>query len=90
MKLFSYMGIDTFVAKDLEDAWAVLLETHGGARDDFDGDMAEFAPDATLTVWCNAAGHPDEPHADGNSAITRTAAEWAAAEPRGMLCSTEY
>lgn len=88
-----YGDTDVLVAADVDDAWAALVEHNGGTREDFDDgdmDMEEMPSDQLLTIWCNAAGEPDEPHVDGNAKVTKTAAEWAASQPRGFLSSSEY
>jgi hypothetical protein len=95
MKLFRYDDTDTFVAADAEDAWAALVEALGGSREDYDDppgehEMEELPDDKQLTIWCDPDGHPHEPFGKGNAPVTKTAAEWAASEPRGMLCSTEF
>lgn len=46
-------------------------------------------PEGEREPETNAAGKPDEPHANGNSLVERTAFGWAAREGRGYLCSTE-
>jgi hypothetical protein len=86
---------DTFAAADLDDLAAAWSEHHGGDFTTHNADEGieweRIPDDRELTIWCNADGVPDEPHADGNAKVTKTAREWAAQQSkRGMLCSTEY
>jgi hypothetical protein len=91
MKVFTVGDCDWVCAENVDDAWDVYAEHNGGKRADYDDDdcgMEEVPDNAPLKIWCNAGGTPDEPHGD-NKLIERTAAEWAAQEGRGFLCSTE-
>lgn len=80
---------DWFVAADLDDLRSVVDEHHGNADVFPTGEWTEEDADKPLTIWCNADGRPDEPNGDGNAKVTRTMAEWAELNGRGMLCSTE-
>ena len=90
MKLFTN-DTEWVVAESVDDAWAAYLEFTGGTRDDFDGDeLTEVDGGRTLKIWCGSDGHPGEPHGDQSSLVAKRAEQWAAQEPRGFLCSTEF
>lgn len=70
---------DTVVAKDLDDAKAISRELFG----EMDTDQEEFRliqDDAKFTIVVDESGKKE----------TKTAAEWAKENGRGLLCSTEY
>lgn len=78
------IGPDTFIARDADDAWA-LLEEHTGLKrgdDDVGDDEPIRVPDEKVMKIMIEEGSPE--------AITLTAGEWCAREGRGFLCSTEY
>lgn len=85
MKVFTN-GTDTFVAKSLNDIPAVIeahygftMESEGWELDEFE----EVPGDKPITI-CNV-------HDRGvDDKETKTAAEWAAENGRGLLCSTEW
>ena len=85
MKVFTN-DTDTVVAADLADVERVV-EDHYGYTFEQEGmsldDWSEVPPDEPITI-CNFHNcGPDDKE-------TRTAAEWAATEGRGFLCSTEW
>lgn len=85
MKVFTN-GTDTVVAEDLADVQRVV-EAQYGATFEQEGwtlDEWEQVPDDKPITICNVdgRGHDDKE--------TRTAAEWAAHDGRGLLCSTEW
>lgn len=83
---------DVYIADDVDDLRAAWEEHTGDNWDDF-GDAAAWHvvdPEATLSIWCDESGAPTEPEADGAAIVTKTATEWAAERPRGMLCSEDY
>jgi hypothetical protein len=90
VKVFSN-DMDTFIAADRADLAAAYAE-YLGQTNALPDDLAwrELPDDHKISIWCNAAGVPDEPDAPGAKVVTKTALEWAAGRPRGMLCSTEF
>jgi hypothetical protein len=94
MKVFTVGDCDWVIAENVDDAWAVYVEHCGGKREDWsEGEgyvMEEVRGDAPLVIWCGPDGHPGETHVDGNAKVTKSAEQWAAQEPRGFLCSTEF
>lgn len=85
MKVFTN-GTDTVVAENLADVQAVI-EAQYGATFEQEGwtldEWREVPSDKPITI-CNVhdRGSDDKE--------TRTAAEWAALDGRGLLCSTEW
>lgn len=78
---------DTCVAASIEDALTVMEEY--GVTDP-DPEMWEQVEDAAeITIHCDADGVPAQPGDPGVAPVTKTAAEWAAAQGRGFLCTTE-
>lgn len=67
------------VASSLDDVRAVLRE-HRGDDDILIEDFTKLPDDKVITI-------SDE---DGSGKTSKTAAEWAAENGRGFLCSTEY
>lgn len=79
---------DWWIAESAEAAREMML------NGDVDPDVTstEFSrvpDDEVIAIWCDADGDPTEPDSDGASVIKRTAKEWAACRPEGMLCTTE-
>lgn len=77
---------DTVVATDLEDV-KNIVEAHYGSTFEQEGwtiDEWGEVPDAEVITIHNFhdRGYDDK--------VARTAAEWAATEGRGFLCSTEW
>jgi hypothetical protein len=83
MKVFANNVTDWVVAKDIEDAKAAYREhwnnVVGPSEDEMDLDF-EQVPDDRVLTRDECRGEP----------VRKTAAEWAASEPRGFLMSTEY
>lgn len=78
-------GQDWFIAADAMDAAAVRAELYPHeAPEDFDA-LAQIPEDEVIGVLCNEQGKPDD-HGVG---VNKTAAEWAAQEGRGVLCSRD-
>jgi len=77
---------DTVVASDLADVERVI-EEHCGYTFEQEGmsldDWSEVPSDEPITICNLNDGGPDDKE-------TRTAAEWAALDGRGVLCSTEW
>lgn len=84
-------GVEWVVAEDHRDAlcvWAGALWEEAAAYPDLDN--WELCPDEELLkIWCDRAGVPAEPHAEGNAIVERTCAEWARLRGRSYLCTTE-
>jgi hypothetical protein len=80
--------VDSYVAENLEEAMAAQRAHAGLLVEHQDPAAWEQCPDER-----ELAIHTDE---NGNAAhgdaplVTKTCAEWAAANGRGFLCSTEY
>lgn len=85
MKVFSD-DTDTWVAEDLADVARVFEEHNGFSLDDESLTLRDFeqVPDDQPITICNV----HDRGADDKE--TRTAAEWAALNGRGLLCSTEW
>ena len=85
MKVFTN-DTDTVVAVDLADAQRVV-EAHYGATFEQEGwsidEWREVPADEPITI-CNLHDRGSDDRA------TKTAAEWAAEDGRGFLCSTEW
>jgi len=81
---------DTVVADDLVEVRSILERLAGCPVGFEPSEWEECDEGESLTIWCNADGHPGEPHAPGNSKVTKTIGEWARQEGQGFLCSTEY
>lgn len=77
------------IAADVADAKATYHEHNGGDPEDADEyEWERCDPAATMTIWCDADGNPDEVDGDGNDRVTKTFAEWAQ-RGRGYLATTE-
>lgn len=74
-------GFDTYVAESPADIPAMHKAWNGY---DMDADEREFyeRDDEVITI-----ASPDD---EGCPSVTKTAAEWIAANGPGLLCSTEY
>lgn len=85
MKVFTNRT-DTVVATDLADMQRVVEEQYGTTfeQEGWTLDEWEVVPDDKQITICNVEGrgHDDKE--------TRTAAEWARHNGRGLLCSTEW
>jgi hypothetical protein len=82
MKVFKFTDseVDWVVAEDEADAWRARSEHYEGA-DDLGGKVEALPDDTPIKII-------DDYHTGG--CVTKTAAEWAAETPRGLLCSTAY
>ena len=69
-------GFDTYVAESPTDIPAMHKAWNGYDMD------ADERDDEVITI-----ASPDD---DGGPSVTKTAAEWIAANGPGLLCSTEY
>ena len=87
MHIYRNRVTDWFVAESPERARELCREHY----DDWDeSDIEAYGADLFTFALCP----DDEPlkvaDDDGEDARTKTCAEWAASEPPGLLCSTEY
>ena len=91
-KLYVSPDLCTWViARNKTDAWKCVEDHEGEPRDNFADDYwCEVPSDEKLEIWCDPETEAPVPAGeDGAITITRTAAEWIAAEGRGWLCTTE-
>lgn len=82
------IGPDHVVAADIDDAWDVWCAHRGEKRGEYEGEMARVADDAVIRIFVDAKGRITD-ESDKVKSLKLTAAEWAAREGRGFLCSTE-
>lgn len=79
-----------YVATSAEDAAAQQRELTGLAAEDQDWTFDALPDGHALTIWCDTSMNPTEPFSEVAIQITKTCAQWAASNGRGILCSTEY
>lgn len=84
LHLFKLDDTCTVVARDEDDAWAVWCDSIGEKREDYQGSSWEQVPDDELVSIIR------DVYAEHHVKDTMTAAEWAAKDGRGFLCSTEW
>ncbi len=80
---------DWVVAKSVDDAYKVMMETTGMSREELDeyvGDYFEQLPDEHELPIIDDVETPQ----DEWVRTVKTCAEWVKSEGRGFLCSTEY
>lgn len=81
------IGPDTVIAHDPSDALDVWCEHYGEPRADHDvNEVEQLDDEAVITIMVDERGEIS----DTGAPVKRTAAEWAALENRGFLCSEEY
>lgn len=101
LKLFTN-GCDTFVARDMDDLQVVYKEFYGSSMNENDEELNDWkeVPGESDYKVCDEEvnfneNDPDFPknatfeHCDYGIRITAKASEWANANGRGFLCSTE-
>jgi hypothetical protein len=83
---------DWYVAESLDEAWTMLVAQMGEPREELEkfDDIAQLPDDKPIRILCEQDAHGVLRPSDSGEDVTRTAAEWAAQEGRGMLCSSEY
>lgn len=82
-----WIGPDTIIAHDSSDALDVWCEHNGEPREDHGLDeVTQLDDEAVITIMVDERGEIS----DTGAPVKRTAAEWAALENRGFLCSEEY
>lgn len=89
--LFVIQDNDHIVAETADEALALWTKETGLTLADLDegmDDISQIADDLVLQVWVDADGEIAA-HNEG-TLISRTAASWAAGNPKGLLFSTEY
>ena len=89
--LFVIQDNDHIVAETADEALALWTKETGLTLADLDkgmDDVSQIADDLVLQVWVDADGEIAT-HNEG-TLISRTAASWAAGNPKGLLFSTEY
>lgn len=85
-------GTDTYVAEDVDDIRAIVIELHGSWENWQDSEWEVVPDDKPITIVdVDGAFGRKGYKVDGvNNTVTMTAAQWVTSEGRGMLCSTEY
>jgi len=88
-------GYEWVIARDLEDAIAVLGEHYGETLDDIDeakerDRLRPLPMSESISIFCDKRGNPTSPESDACEEIARTCSEWVAARGRGFLCTTEF
>lgn len=83
---------DWWVAQTIDDAWAQMEKHYGETRAEIQtyDELTLLADDETIRVLCEKDAAGVMRPSDGGEYVTKTAAEWAKQEGRGMLCSTEF
>lgn len=87
LRAYCIDGVDTFIARDLEDLSATIQEHYGDSWEEmcgthlFDTAREQLEPDKVLKI----VNVPVE-----GETKTQTVAEWIAENGRGFLCSTEW
>lgn len=74
---------DWYVAHSVSDAESLRDAHYGEARPT---EMLQLPEDKIIGVLCNEKGEPD----DWGKGVDLTAAEWAAKQGRGYLCSVDF
>ena len=92
--LFVIQDNDHIVAETADEALALWTKETGLTLADLDkgmDDVPQIADDLVLQVWVDADGEiAAQSTALWITLISRTAASWAAGNPKGLLFSTEY
>ena len=82
-------GTDTVIAEDRNDALRVMQEHTGDPCEEYDRDDWRVHPDDKVLPIRYEEGELDLPPGT-KPVVTRTCAEWIAANKRGFLCTTEW
>ncbi len=89
-------GTDWYVAEDIDDIRACVIEQHGSWEEWEDREWTALPADKVISIHDSDGDLRRRGIAtttnpiSGLEVVERTCAEWIASEGRGMLCSTEY
>lgn len=86
MHVYRNRVVEWFIAESVEHARelaAAYGEDYGVDESEIDLEFTQEPDDKPLRIFGMDAG-------DDDAEVTKTCAEWAASEPVGFLCSTEY